>query len=279
MPTRAAVANQGPPPLSSRVLRALSRLGLAALDVLLPPCCLTCDAPVAAQGQFCADCFARVSFVSDPCCARCGVPFASVAEADPGLTCAVCAAAPPAYRRARSALRYDAQSKALILAFKHGDRPELARALAPHMQRAGAALLREADTLVPVPLHRARLYQRRYNQAGMLALAVGKLAARPVAIDALVRLRRTAPLGVTSAIGRAAELAGAFAVRPSRAAAVAGRRVLLIDDVMTSGATAEACARVLRAAGAACVDVLAAARVPDPRTRGPVLLFAPDRTN
>jgi ComF family protein len=169
------------------------------------------------------------------------------------------------FRCARAALRYDAQGRRLILPFKHADRTELAAVLAPQMARAGAALLREADLLVPVPLHRRRLFQRRYNQAALLAKAVGRIAGRPCLPDALVRRLATATLGEKSAAERATEVAGAFAVRASRAARLINRRVLLIDDVVTSGATANACAAVLLAAGAASVDVLAAARVPDPR--------------
>ena len=161
--------------------------------------------------------------------------------------------------------RYDAGARRLILPFKHGDRVEVANALAPMMARAGATLLRGADLLVPVPLHRWRLFRRRYNQAVLLAQALSRIATRPVLPDALVRTRPTAALGVKGADERRVEVADAFAVRPRRAERIAGRRVLLIDDVMTSGATASACARALKAAGAAWVDVLAAARVPDPR--------------
>jgi predicted amidophosphoribosyltransferase len=118
-----------------------------------------------------------------------------------------------------------------------------------------------------VPLHRRRLFRRRYNQAALLTRAVGRIAGLPVLPDALLRLRATASLGEKSAEQRAMEVADAFAVRPARAARIVGARVLLIDDVMTSGATANACARALLAAGAAGVDVLVAARVPDPRLR------------
>ncbi len=137
--------------------------------------------------------------------------------------------------------------------------------LAPHMARAGAALLRDADVLVPVPLHRRRLFERRYNQAALLAKAVGRLAGPPCLPDLLIRQRATQSLGEMTAAERAAEVADAFAVRPRLAADLAGRRVLLVDDVLTSGATANACAAALFAAGAAAVDVLVAARVPDPR--------------
>ena len=183
----------------------------------------------------------------------------------PDQLCPACRAAPPVFERARAALRYDAQARRLILPFKHADRTEMAATLAPHMARAGAVLLREADVLVPVPLHRARLFRRRYNQAALLAQALARIAGRPAVPDALLRHRATASLGDKSAAERAAEVAGAFAVRPSRVIAWPDKRVLLIDDVMTSGATANACAGALLAAGAAAVDVLVAARVPDPR--------------
>ncbi len=239
--------------------------GRALLDLLLPPQCVACDAPVDAPGLLCADCFRRTGFITEPFCARCGVPFANAALGGSEQLCPGCRAAPPVFQRARAALRYDAQGRRLILPFKHADRAELAAVLAPHMARAGAVLLREADLLVPVPLHRWRLFHRRYNQAALLAKAVGRIAKRPCVVDALVRLRATASLGEKSAVDRATEVAGAFAVRASRAVRLAGRRVLLVDDVMTSGATANACATVLLAAGATSVDVLAAARVPDPR--------------
>ena len=137
--------------------------------------------------------------------------------------------------------------------------------IAPHMARAGAELLIEADVLVPVPLHRSRLFHRRYNQAALLAQAVGQIAGRPWLLDALVRRRATASLGEKSATERAVEVAEAFAVKPSRMSHIAGKRVLLVDDVMTSGATANACAGALLACGVRSVDVLVAARVPDPR--------------
>jgi ComF family protein len=249
------------PGLSVRVRQA----GRLALDLLLPPRCATCDSPVSVQGQFCAACFARTSLIGPPLCDRCGVPFASAGQGGAEALCPVCREHPPLFRQARAALRYDEHARRLILPLKHGDRVELAPILAPMMVRAGAALLERADVLVPVPLHRRRLFQRKYNQAAVLAFAVGRLAGRPVIPDAMVRTRRTAPLDEKSPAERAREVAGAFAVRPSRLARIAGRTVLLVDDVMTSGATADACAAALLEAGAAAADVLVAARVPDPR--------------
>jgi ComF family protein len=242
---------------------ALARIaGHAALAVLLPARCLTCDAPVDTPGQLCPPCFNATSFVIDPCCIRCGQGFAHAGEGGLAMQCQPCTANPPAWRQARAALQYDGQAGRIILPFKHGDRVETARALGRHMARAGAALLREADILVPVPLHPRRMRARRYNQSALLAQAVARLSGRPVALDALRRVRATRSLQGQSAADRAAEVAGAFAVTPARLARIAGARVLLVDDVLTSGATANGCARTLLAAGAAAVDVLVAARVP-----------------
>ena len=245
----------------------LGRVGRAALDLLLPPQCLSCEAIVDAPGRLCPACFRATGFITAPLCACCGVPFSYAGQGGVAGLCPTCQLAPPAFQTARAALRYDAQARPIILAFKHGDRMEIAKGLVPLMARAGAALLARADVLVPVPLHRRRLFARRYNQAALLAQALGRLADRPAMLDALIRHRATAPLGERTAAERAVEVDGAFRTRPSRGAMLAGRRVLLIDDVMTSGATANACARALQAAGAAAVDVLVAARVPDPRLR------------
>jgi ComF family protein len=236
-----------------------------AIDLMLPPRCAACDNPVAGQGQLCSDCFGRTNFITAPICSRCGVPFASVEQGGADAQCPGCRERPPGFRQARAALRYDEQARRLILPLKHGDRLELAAILAPMMVRAGSALLRRADVLVPVPLHRRRLFQRTYNQAAVLAFAVGRLAERPVSPDMLIRTRRTEPLDDKSPEERAREVAGAMAVRPSRRERLVGRVVLLIDDVMTSGATANACAAAMSDAGALAVDVLVAARVPDPR--------------
>lgn len=240
---------------------AARQTGRLALDFLLPPHCLTCDQPVEHPGQFCPACFEKTNFITAPCCTRCGVPFESRERGGAAGACPTCVADPPPWGEARAALRYDEQARRLILPFKYGDRIETARALAPMMARAGASLLREADWLVPVPLHRRRMVSRRYNQAALLARALSRSSGRPALLDALRRVRATSPLAELSPARRTEELAAAIAVRPARQIMLEQSRVLLIDDVLTSGATARACVAALLAAGVARVDVLAAARV------------------
>ena len=230
------------------------------LDLVLPPRCLTCDMAVAVPGQLCAVCFSGTAFVTEPCCERCGTPFRHAGQGGLARACEQCIHNPPPWRHGRAALRYDDQARRILLPLKHADRVDLASALAGHMNRAGAALLREADVLVPVPLHRRRLLARRYNQSALLARSLGRTAAKPVAVDALVRTRSTLSLAGKTRRERAQAVAGAFAIRPGREAEIAQRRVLLIDDVLTTGATAAACTHALLSGGAAQVDLLVAAR-------------------
>jgi ComF family protein len=259
------------PPGEAALKRLLPGLRVAAglvLDALLPPLCLTCRVPVTAAGTQCADCARAVNPTGALVCDRCGVSLGSgvLAERaeDGRLICPACHAAPPAFAAARAALIYDEAAKRLILPLKYARRTDLARWLARRMAAAAPELLHRAEVLVPVPLHWRRLMQRGYNQAALLAGHLGRQGRRPVAYSALRRLRATPPLGERGAAERAALLEGVFAVPGREARHIAGRRVLLVDDVLTSGATLSACARALLAAGAVRVDAIAAARVPHP---------------
>jgi ComF family protein len=175
--------------------------------------------------------------------------------------CGACTQAPPAFDRARSVLRYDEASRDLILAFKHADRTSLTPAFAAWLKRAGEELIRDADLIVPVPLHWSRLFSRRYNQAALLAVALGNLTGKAVMPDLLTRRRATAKQGHLGRLARQRNVAGAFVLHPRRLETLVGKRVLLVDDVITTGATVTNCAKVLRQSGAQAVDVLALARV------------------
>jgi ComF family protein len=245
---------------------ALGRLAVRALDVILPPRCLSCGATVGEQGTLCSDCWADIAFLAPPLCARCGFPFEVAVEEE--QVCAACRARPPVFDRARAVLRYDAASRGMLLAFKHADRTDLAPSFGRWLARAGAELLAEADLVAPVPLHWTRLFSRRYNQAALLAQAVAKGAGRPFCGDLLLRRKRTKPQSAGLA-SRTRNVAGAFVVPARRRQLVEDRRLLLVDDVRTTGATIEACARALKAAGAATVDVLTLAMVVRPRRIGP----------
>lgn len=250
-------------------LRPAARL---ALDALLPPQCLSCAELVSEPGALCAACWSNLRFIAAPHCRICGWPFETdrqtseaTGEAPPGdVVCGACLREPPPFDRARAVLAYDDASRGLILGFKHADRTHGAPAFARWMARAGAELLLTADVVAPVPLHWSRLLMRRYNQAALLANGVAASAGKRSVPDLLVRRRRTPPQGKLSRAERLRNVAGAFAVRPSRLADVRGRRIVLVDDVLTTGATVGACAAVLRRAGAASIDVVSLARVVRP---------------
>lgn len=251
-------------PVAGRRLawRASQELAGAALDLLLPPRCLACGAIVGRDGGLCAACWAGIAFLEGACCQRCGRSFT---EAVPeGTLCGGCLRRPATaegYDRARAACRYDAASRGLILALKHRDQTHFAPTLAQWLARAGAHILPATETIAPVPLHWSRLFARRYNQAALLARALGRLSGVRVAPDLLIRRRATRSQGGLGALARHENVRGAFALNPRHAAHAQGRRLLLVDDVLTTGATLDACAVALKRAGAVSVDALTLARV------------------
>jgi ComF family protein len=231
-----------------------------ALDIALPTLCVACREPVAGEGV-CAACWARLSFIAPPFCPRLGIPF--VYDPGPGLLSMQAIATPPAYLRARAAVRYDDVARTLVHALKYQDRTDLAPAMGRWMARAGQELLDGADALVPVPLHWRRGWSRRYNQSGALARIIQRQCGVQIASDALRRVRPTQQQIGLSRSERETNVQGAFKVAAERTADIQGRRIVLIDDVLTSGATADACARALLRAKAAQVDLLVFARVVD----------------
>jgi ComF family protein len=242
--------------LSATLPSRLRQIGRAVVDRVLPPRCLACGTIVDSLDALCAGCWRMMTFFAPPWCAVCGLPFAHPMGA--GAVCAGCAGQPPSWNRARAVLRYDKDSRDLVLSLKHGDRTHLARSLGRWMRRAGGDVLDGAELIVPVPLHWTRLFARRYNQAALLAYAIRAAGGPPVAPDWLVRRRNTPSQGRLGAPARERNVRGAFALRTGYP--IAGKRVVIVDDVLTTGATAEECARVLRREGAEFIGVLTLAR-------------------
>ncbi len=238
-----------------------SLLGQLA-DLLLPPVCISCRTRIGSHGLLCGVCFAKIDFIAPPICARLGVPLPY--DAGEPLLSAAAIAKPPIYDRARAAARYSATMRELIQSFKYRDRHEGLPLFGLWLKKAGAELLGDADLIVPVPLYRSRLWWRRFNQSAMLAQIVGRLVGVPVDCFALSRVRRTQSQVGLSADQRRRNVAGAFKVAQARASRIKGKNIVVVDDVITTGATAEACARALKRAGAARVDVLALARAVEP---------------
>jgi ComF family protein len=252
--------------ISERIGRAgaVARgFGSALLGLALPPTCIACGSITGAAGGLCGPCWGKLSFISRPYCERTGAPFSH----DPdrvfgdGWLSAEALADPPAYDRARAAVTFDDVARGLVHKLKYADRLDLAAPMARLMLQAGTDLMGSAEIIVPVPLHPIRLWRRKFNQAALLARHVAAATALPVEAGALVRRRRTPSQTALGRNARRANVAGAFAVPHGAAHRIEGRRVLLVDDVYTTGATLDACAQVLRRAGAAGVDALTFARV------------------
>jgi len=227
-----------------------------ALDFALPARCAGCGTIVSEVHSFCPDCWKKMEFLGHSGCATCGMPL----EATEQKTCAACLARPPRIARTRAAVAYDELSRSLAIRLKYGRKVAIARTMARYM----APLVADGDNrlLIPVPLHRTRLWQRGFNQSALVARELSRrlgIAADPLALR---RIRRTPPLKGMSPLQRRRTVAGAFRVRDR--GAVAGKTVILVDDVLTTGSTADACARTLKRAGAARVELVSWARVVKP---------------
>lgn len=228
------------------------------LDMLFPPHCPSCREPTAAEGNFCSSCFAKLRQIAAPLCDCCGIPFAFAVEA--GSRCPECLETPPAFTAARAALVYDGISAPLVSALKFHDQWSGLQRYVALMQAAGAAVIAGSDMLIPVPLHWRRLLGRRYNQSALLAYGLSRETGIPCIPDLLQRVRYTPPQMRLDRATRLRNVQRAFAVRADAHAQLVDKNVLLVDDVVTTGATVNACARQLIKAGAREVRVLALAR-------------------
>lgn len=244
---------------AAAVARLARRLGAAVLDQLYPPLCLNCETPVAAPDSLCGRCFSLLRPITAPLCPRLGIPFEVPLGPEALSTEAI--ADPPPFHRARSAVLYNEVARRLVGRLKYGDRPELGRFCGRLMAGAGTELWTDEPVLVPVPLHRFRQLGRRYNQSTELARAIAQCTG--LAVDSLLvsRTRRTSQQVGLSAEARQRNVQGAFTARPDAVARTGGRGVVVVDDVLTTGATVKAVTRALHRAGVERVDVITFARV------------------
>lgn len=230
------------------------------IDLLLPPRCISCGKILTGDTGLCPECFNEMNFISRPYCRKCGHPLEEVPSGEKSLCPSCLRKVRTPFRLSRSALRYDEASKKMILAFKFMDRTENSVVFARWLKAAGADIFKEGvDLIVPIPLHFTRLLKRRYNQSALLAGELGKLTGVRVDYNSVIRHKRTRPQVEFSGHARIRNVKDAFRVRrPER---IKGRRIVLIDDVMTTGSTLKECALALKKAGARSVDTLTLARV------------------
>lgn len=244
------------------LLKPLRLAGLRGLDFLLPPLCFGCNAHVENQGGLCADCWQGLRFITDPMCEACGFPFPH--QMPKGVKCVNCVHHTPNYKKARAALGYDPGSRPLILAFKHGDKNQGLKTMGKWLKRAGETFITKADVIMPVPLHPARLRQRKFNQAALLAHALHRETGVPLDLLSLKRVKNTRTQGGLSRHRRAMNVSAAFRVPNDKKENVCSKSIIIIDDVQTTGATVDNCTRAVKKAGATAVYVLTLARVVEP---------------
>ena len=247
------------------ISRTISQALSPFVDLIYPPRCPLCGDAIAVQSGLCTPCWSTLTIPGQPCCAKCQRPFGEDGPAH-GLVCAVCLSAPPKHDGIAAGALYNDAARQLVLSFKHGRKI----ALAPMLARLIAARIGELEgewLAVPVPLHRMRLWQRGFNQSALLARELTRLTSAHLLVDGLLRRKRTPPLGGLGKKARAKALSGAITINPSRADRIRGAQILLVDDVLTSGATSSACVKALKQGGAAKVRIACFARVLDEAPR------------
>ena len=244
---------------TAALLAPVARLGTGLLDLVYPPVCLACDAPIAAADGLCVACFRKLRAITAPLCPVLGLPFD--VSLGPEARSAEAIADPPPFGRARVAVIYGEVARALVGRLKYGDRPEIARFCARLMAAAGRELWGPDAVLVPVPLHPTRLFARRYNQSLELARALARRTGLALEPGLLRRRKATRQQVGLSGDARRRNVAGAFAAPSDLAIRLRGRRVILVDDVFTTGSTVKAATRALLSSGATAVDIVSFARV------------------
>lgn len=230
-----------------------------SLDLILPPRCIGCGEVVTCQGTLCSGCWADIHFITEPACTCCGWPFEFQVEGQ--LHCASCLAEAPLFDQARAAIRYESKGRDLVLRFKHADATNAVPMFADWMCRMGVSLLRDTDLILPVPLHWTRLFLRQYNQAALLAQYIGFKSEIPFHNTLFKRQLATPSQGHLKRPARRKNIRNAFSVSNQLQHLILNRRITLIDDVLTTGATVNECARILKNYGAHTVNVLCLARV------------------
>lgn len=233
------------------------------MNLLLPPRCISCGELVNDVGSLCGKCWAEIDFINEPLCISCGYPLEPTAGKN--SICGHCIMEEPPYKAGRSVFCYNDKSKSLILDFKYSDKIQSAKRYATWMLNSAKDLIEDSDYIVPVPLHWRRLVERRYNQAAIISNEIAKISGKKVLSQGLIRKKYTPPQVSLTRKQRLKNVKGAFAVNPRLAERIKGKKLVLVDDVMTTGATINECVEILNKAGAAAVFVVTLGRTVEGR--------------
>ncbi len=238
-------------------MKLFKKIILSLIDILMPGRCYICGQIIEGKSSLCPECYKKITFLSHQCCPVCGKPYLFPQEKE--AICQNCLKEKPKLKRFRAVFTYDTYSRELILPFKHADRTDMAPFFSKLMFQTGQELIDDCDIIIPVPLHPRRLLKRKYNQAALLAQGIASLCQKKMLSNTLLRVINTKPQGHDNRRQRIKNVKNAFLVKKEKD--VYGKKILLIDDVYTTGATLNACAESLYAAGAKRVEGLTLARV------------------